>query len=188
MHKLRIHLALFLICALTTACGDDAAGTKSSGAAGSGSGSSTSKDRGEARMQLGEEAWSAKSTKATLRGDRLTIRASRMDMGGDKAVRDELHLALRDFQGPGEYTAGVSGSRFVRVAINTKRVADGDDAKVTEEAAKALTGAKHKMLMGAKVTITAASDSEVSGTFSWTPPGGRGEKITEGSFRAPVRK
>lgn len=145
-----------------------------------------SKDRGEASMKLGDAAWTADRAKARLKDNTLVIRASRMGKVGDTMQRDELHLAVDNFHGPGEYTATMSGSRFIRVGINTSEAATGSDKDVTDEAVKAISGSKHLMLSGAKITVTVASASEVTGTFAWQSPRAGDSPISDGSFRAIV--
>ena len=187
------------------ACGKDSAdGDKSAGAAAAKDGNaaggkatsaskasaSKDKDKGELTMKLGDEDWAADRARATRRGTGITIKANQTGRIGDVMQRDELHLAIADFQGPGDYTGDMSGSRFVRVGIDMKaaKASEGDDNAASAEAMKALTGSKHMMLMGAKITITAASDTEVSGTFAWTPPPKvDNPTITGGSFRAIVK-
>jgi hypothetical protein len=148
------------------------------------------KDRGEATMTIGSLAWEADRVKATRKDGTLTIRATRTKMG-KQASRQELHLQIDAFAGPGDYTTGMSGSRFVGVGLDVEAAeaaGDTDDAaKAT--AAKALSAAEHMMLAGARVLITSASDTEVSGTFSWQPPRGLEKPAIEsGTFRAPVGK
>jgi hypothetical protein len=200
MNSRRSYLALLLTCLLASACGGESTDGSSEEAPGDAKASGKAarelrskrvkKDRGDASMVFEGTAWAADAAKASFRGDRLTIRASRMGRVEDVMVREELHLAIGEFKGPGAYTSTMSGSRFMRVGINTKSAAaaGSDDAEVSKEVTKALTGAKHQMLMGAKITITKVADGQVSGTFSWTSPTGSGQMITDGTFRALIRK
>ena len=138
-------------------------------------------------MKIADVEWSAQRAKAKLKEGRLTIRASSTDTSDGKVERQELHLQIVDYTGPGDYTTGLSGSRFLQVGIDTDAIAAGDDSDeaATKAASSALSGAKHMMLSSAKVTITAASESEISGSFSWQPPkGSKDPALTEGSFRA----
>lgn len=196
MNSRSSYLALLLTCLLASGCGNESSNDPSQDGPGGAKASQeprakrAKKDRGDASMVFDGTAWSAESAKATARGDSLTIRASRMDKVEDVMVREELHFAIREFTGPGDYTSAMSGSRFLRVGINTKSAAaaGSDDAAVGKEITKALQGSKHQMLMGAKITITKVSNSEVSGTFSWTSPTGSGKTITDGNFRALLRR
>lgn len=59
------------------------------------------------------------------------------------------------------------------------------EAAASEVATKA---ADHLMLSSVNVSITAASDTEISGTFSWQPSEQSDQpKITDGSFRALLK-
>jgi len=174
--------SLLLVAFLLVSCGDD-----------SGSGSSrrerAGKDRGEAAMTLGSNQWQAESAKAKLAGGRLTISASNMDTTGGKVQSQRLDLNITDYKGPGDYKTGFSGSRFIGVGIDVDAVkaAQGDDQKATEAITSALSGSSHLMLSNANVTITAANDTEISGTFSWQPPPGlKQPAIQNGTFRALV--
>lgn len=143
------------------------------------------KDRGEATMMIGSTAWEAERTRATLANGKLTIRASNTDVSGKKVSRQELHLQIDGYTGPGTYTTGISGSRFIGVGIDAKAAAAATtDEAAVESATDLLSKADHLMLSGAKVTITDANDREISGMFQWDPPGGKKPAITNGVFRA----
>jgi hypothetical protein len=143
-------------------------------------------------MTIEGMAWQASAARARLKERRLTIKASAMQRVGDVMQRDELHLALPDFDGPGEYTAAMSGSRFIRVGIDTAKAKaaeeTGNDSEVAKEVMSSISGSKLTMLMGAKVNITAISATEVSGTFSWVSPADANKRIENGTFRAVLRK
>lgn len=146
------------------------------------------KDKGEATMTLGANPWQADRVKASLQDATLTIRASQTEVKGKTVTRQELHLQVRDFKGPGDYETGVTGSRFIGVGIDGEAAAKSEDS-AAEAATAALADTKHLMLSQAKVTIAAASETEVSGTFSWQPPAGMEKPaITNGTFRAPISK
>ena len=175
------------------ACGGDAPdGDAGTGSKGDGSRRSSKKDRGEASMTMGGAAWQASSARVRRTDEVLTIRAAAMKKVGDVMQRDELHLAISDFDGPGDYTVAMSGSRFIRVGIDMAKTRAATESKdedaVTKEAVKALTGSNFTLLIGAKITITAVSDTEVSGTFSWASPADESKAIPGGSFRAVFRK
>lgn len=149
----------------------------------------TKKDRGEASMKLGETEWTADAAKVKTRGNTLTIKASNTEMVDGKAKRQELHLQLKDVNGPGDYVTGISGSRFLGVGIDMKKAQE--EGKESKAAMDAISGSKHLMLSQAKVHIDSMNDDEVVGTFSWTPPKGHpnaAQAITDGKFRARFRK
>jgi hypothetical protein len=149
------------------------------------------KDRGSASMKLGGVEWEARTVRPRLSGATLTIAASRTEHLDGKMSRQELHLEIEDFKGPGDYVTDASGSRLVRVTLDVDkaRAASADEAGTRKAASDLMSGAKLLMLPGAKVTITAADDAVVIGTFSWTPPPRSDQPaLTEGSFRAVYRK
>ena len=147
------------------------------------------KDRGDASMTVAGVAWTGEAAKATLKGSRLTIKANRTDMTEGAVTRQELHLVISDYKGPGDYETGIADSRFLGVGLDvaTAKAAASDDAKTTKVAADSLSAAKHVLLSKAKVHIDSASEAEIVGTFSWTPSMGmQGPEITGGKFRALV--
>lgn len=142
-------------------------------------------------MTLGESQWQADRAKARLTNGSLSISASNMDTTGGKVKRQELTLNVADFKGPGDYLTGLSGSRFLGVGIDTDAMksAESDQEKATQAITEGLSGAQHILLSQAKVTITAANDNEISGTFSWQPPAGAKQPaIQNGTFRALLAK
>ena len=149
------------------------------------------KDRGEASMMLGDKEW--KASRARFKLDEngvLKLSMTKSDYSGEKSSRDSLDLRIKDFKGPGTYTVEPMGSRFIGVAIDIKAAtAAGDNDEATKkEAMKAISGAKHTLLTGATVEVTAASDDEITGTFSWTPPKGLNKPaMSKGTFRAKLR-
>jgi hypothetical protein len=177
------HRTLALLVTIVLAgCGDESAATGSSTRTRTGT-----KDRGEAAMTLGAASWQASSAKAKLANGTLTIRAGKTDRTDGRVTRQELHLQVSDFTGPGDYKTGFSGSRFLGVGLDVEaaKAAGDEQAAATETVTDALTKAKHLMLSGAMVKVTAASDTEVTGTFSWSPPAGIDQPaITNGTFRA----
>lgn len=148
------------------------------------------KDRGEASMTIGPLEWTADRVHATRKNNALTIKASRTDTSGDQVARQELHLVIPDVSGPGDYTVAPAGSLFIGVGIDIEaaKAAGDDDEATKDQATKALSNADMLQLFGTKVTITSASDTEVSGTFSWEPPTDDKPAITGGSFRAPIEQ
>jgi len=147
------------------------------------------KDRGTATMTIGGSQWTAERAKAKHTGGKLTISASNMDMTDGKVKRQELQLAIADFKGAGDYKTGITGSRFIGVGFDVEaaKEADKSDEAATKEVTNAVTGAKHLMLSNAEVTITAVSDTEISGSFSWQPHASTKQPaITNGTFRALV--
>ncbi|MFT4842807.1 MAG: adhesin HecA-like repeat protein [Planctomycetota bacterium] len=173
-----------LVVVFLASCGD------SSGSAEKGKGRSK-RDRGAASMTLGETQWQADSAKAKLRNGNLTISARNLDMTGGQVKSQDLTLSVPDYNGPGDYTTGFSGSRFIGVGIDVDaaKAASGDERATSEAVTDSLLGASHLMLSKAKVTIVAASDVEISGTFSWQPPQGVVQPaIQGGTFRALLAK
>lgn len=147
-------------------------------------------DRGDATMSLGEIAWVASRASARLANGTLTISATRSLRQGSVSTRESLTLQLADYKGPGDYVVSPTGSRFVAVGIDDKTIAaaEGDDDAATKAALATLSKARHMLLTGAKVTITAASATEISGTFSRPgTPGVDQPAIANGTFRALVR-
>lgn len=145
------------------------------------------KDRGEASMKLGDTAWTADRVRAKKMNGALRIHASHTEVDNKKVTRQELNLLVPDFHGPGDYVASPGGSRFIGVGMDVKAAAGAaDDADQKKLAMDAVSKAKHMLLSGANVHIDAASDTEVSGTFSWQPSGGNDQPITDGRFRAPI--
>ncbi len=155
------------------------------------------KDRGDASAKIGDAIWEASSAKARIRNGTLTIQASRNDMSGPSVKRQELHLQIDNYAGPGDYRTGRTGSRFVGVGINkeeAKQAVEKDEesgkgTETTKVATKAITGASHTMLAGVEVHIETADDAQITGTFSWQPPKGlKDPPIRDGQFRALIRK
>ncbi len=197
-------LLAFLMLAPSAACKGD--GTKSATKENSEPGSTDSagkdkaplakkkgrvkKDKGEASMKVGDFEWRADGAAARHTDKALSIHASRNDMSGDSVKRQELHLVIDNYAGPGDYTTSLSGSRFVGVGLDIAagKAAKGDDAEAKTLAMESLAKAEHMMLSKATIKITASSDSEISGSFSWTPASGLDKPaIREGSFRAIVK-
>ena len=149
------------------------------------------KDPGEASMKLGGVEWTAERAKARVKGNKVTIKASRMDNVDGKISRQELHLQIDEAKGPGDYVTGFSGSRFIGVGFDTEKMKKAtEEGKETAAAVGALKGASHMMLSAAKVHIDSMNEHEIVGTFSWAPPKGmaNAKAITDGKFRAVVRK
>jgi len=149
------------------------------------------RDRGDASMTLGTVAWEASGATARLANGRLTISASRSLQASGVSSRQSLILNIQDYEGPGDYVASPFGSMFVVVGIDTAAVAaaEGDDDATTHAAIDTLSKAKRMPLLGATITITAASDTEISGTFSRpSPPGVDQPGISNGRFRAVIRR
>ncbi len=148
------------------------------------------KDRGDSSMKIGGVEWLGSSARATARettgGTTLTIKTSRSERSDGTVKRQELHLQIESYAGPGDYEVARTGSRFISVGFDTK-VADATDDGATQEAMKAITGADHLMLMGAKVHVDTDDGKTITGTFSWTPPKGLDQpEISDGKFRAIV--
>lgn len=207
---MKIHHALMLTAALAlSACdSEDGGESAASGQSGSGSGEASGEsasedqrkerrrergkeDRGEGSMTLGGEPWEAERARFRIRDGKLKISLSRSDYDGKTSSRQSLDLRIKDFEGPGAYQVDPMGSRFIGVGIDIDKAkaAGKDDDKVKKEAVKAISGAKHMMLSGAKVTISEATDDQIVGTFSWQPPAGLDKPALEdGKFRAVKRK
>ncbi|HUU33239.1 MAG TPA: hypothetical protein VMW48_04200 [Vicinamibacterales bacterium] len=148
------------------------------------------RDRGAASMTLATVTWQASRASARLATGRLTITANRTQRNDGVRNSQSLILQIADFKGPGDYTVG-PGSMFVGVGIDVEAAtaAGHDDDAAAKAAVAMLSKAKHLSLLGAKVTITAASDSEISGTFSRpSPPGLDLPGISDGTFRALLGK
>ncbi|MEZ5294267.1 MAG: hypothetical protein R2745_24530 [Vicinamibacterales bacterium] len=148
------------------------------------------RDRGEASMTLANVAWVASGATARPTGGRLRIEANRSQRSNGVSSRQSLILVLDNYTGPGDYVASPIGSMFIGVGIDTAALAaaEGNDDAATKAAIATLSKAKRMQLMGAKVTITAVSDTEISGTFS-RPSTARVDApaISNGTFRAVVR-
>lgn len=147
-------------------------------------------DRGDATMTLGEMAWVASRASARLANGTLTITATRSLRQGSVTTRESLTLQITDYTGPRDYVVSPIGSRFVAVGIDdtTIAAAEGNDDAATKAALATLSKARHMLLTGARVTITAASGAEISGTFSRpSPPGVDQPAIANGTFRALLR-
>ena len=191
-------LASLLAYSVAGCDGDDGHKTDGAVKAQNEKGKREKKDRGNTSMELGGAAWVATAANARTSGKKMTIRASRTDVTDGDVKRQELHLQLDDFHGAGDYLTGISGSRFIGVGFDTgkaKEAARADEATGKQDetaklAVAAITSAKHLILMNAKVHVDDASDAEVSGTFSWTPPAGLKDAptITNGKFRALVKQ
>ena len=149
------------------------------------------RDRGEASMTLATVAWEASGASARLANGKLTITANRTQRQGGVTHRQSLILQIADFKATGDYVVSPYGSMFVGVGIDAEAAAatgDDDDA-ATRSALAMLSKATRLSLTGAKVTITAASAAEISGTFSRpSPPGLDQPDITGGTFRAVLRQ
>ncbi|MGE4222313.1 MAG: hypothetical protein AB7I23_03165 [Vicinamibacterales bacterium] len=149
------------------------------------------RDRGDASMTLGTVAWEASGATARLANGRLTISANRSLQADGVRSRQSLILNIQDYTGPGDYVASPFGSMFVAVGIDTAALAaaEGDDDATTQAAMDTLSKARQMPLMGATITITAASDTEISGTFARpSPPGVDQPAISNGRFRAVMRR
>jgi hypothetical protein len=150
------------------------------------------KDRGDASMTFGGEEWVAGRASARLLddGNKLKLSFVKSNYTSGKSTRESVDLTLADYKGPGSYETKMGGSRFIGVGIDANAVkkAGNSDEATQKEAMKAIKGAKHMMLTGAKVEITSANDDEIVGTFSWQPQGGQGRPMENGKFRAKVRK
>jgi hypothetical protein len=153
------------------------------------------KDRGEASMNIGGVAWTGDSAKARSRGTSLTIKASHTDAGPDGVQRQEVHLQIDDFKGPGDYTTGIGGSQFIAVGMDTKKIKEaektdakaGTDAATTQLLGDVLGESSMILLMQAKVHVDGATATEISGSFSWEPrPNSKDPAITDGKFRAVI--
>ncbi len=156
------------------------------------------KDRGEMSMMLGTTKWEATSARARIKNKTLKISGSRMDGSVQTSmVRQALDLHIPDFNGPGTYEIpnGHAGlmSNFSVVGLDTKSIVESEGSKTEDQAQKdaqkelmkSLSGAKIVHLMGAKVEITKASDTEISGTFSFED--GK-HMLKDGTFRAVVKQ
>lgn len=152
-------------------------------------GQKSKKDKGDASMKLGGSDWTASQASFKLDGGKLTIKASANQFVDNNAMRQELHLQIDDYKGAGSYTTGLAGSRFVSVAVDTGTAEaaskTGDQAKVDEVVTDAISQAGMVTLTNATVVIDSAGETEIVGSFSWTPPtGSKDPEITGGKFRA----
>ncbi|HET6603194.1 MAG TPA: hypothetical protein VFG21_03115 [Xanthomonadaceae bacterium] len=193
---------------LLAACGDqDAASSSADAASGQGasadgrpareerpSGRSSRRDadKGSASMHIGESDWSANRATARLREGKLRIGANHTQRIGSKMQTESLTLVVEDYAGPGEYTTAAMSSSFTRVAfdVDKAKAAGEDDAATAATAAVAmesLSTADHVSRIQARLTVTAATDEFIDGTFEWAPAGG-GTPIREGRFHAQVRR
>jgi hypothetical protein len=140
---------------------------------------------------MGELAWTGESASARIKGDRLKLSISRMDMSKGKASRDAFELIVPGYTGPGDYKTQI-GSMFVGVGFNTDEMKaaeaeDGktDDAKVTKAAVEAIQKASTIRLSNMDVHIESDADDQITGTFQ--APDSR-PPVTDGKFRAVVKE
>ncbi len=151
--------------------------------------SNTTRDRGSASMEIGGEAWAAESAKARVNGSRLSIDLARSDTEANVTTRGQVKLSIPGFEGPGQYTAG-STSMFVVVSIDRSALADAaeSDEKVIGAMKGALGGTEMHILTNAEVEVTSVTDTEVVGTFEFTPRAeSPGPALTNGEFRAILK-
>lgn len=148
------------------------------------------KDKGHATVTKDGEPWTAEACRARLKGDagdRLSISCNLTASTDGAVFRQEISLSLKDYKGAGDYEMGATGSHYAAVNVDTKAAAtDPDKDSVLMDS---IAGSTVIFLSGAKVTITAASDTAVDGTFSWAPEAGeKGPTLSDGRFHAVFRK
>jgi hypothetical protein len=146
------------------------------------------KDRGDASMNLGGYAWTGTLASARIKGGTLAIHASRSDYKNGVSSRQEIQLEIDGFKGPGSYTVSMTGSRFIAVGFDTKGMQSASDDEAEKRAIDALRNARHLSLVGATVTIDAVTDDTITGTFEWKNNTGNQPAITDGKFRALIKK
>ena len=145
------------------------------------------KDKGEARMKIGDTPWVASRAGAYYKKDQLEILASWSKTIEGKRVRQALTLSISDFAGPGTYELKGNNSSFTAVGLNLQQLEGESDAAAQKAVLGALSKSTVLLLKGSNVTITSEEENQVKGTFSW--PGRHGQApITEGVFRAVVKK
>jgi hypothetical protein len=152
--------------------------------------STTKKDRGQGSMTIGDDEWTAESARVRVNDHRVNLSMSRTDIVDNTVSRQSLTLSITGFKGPGEYeTGGMSGSMFVSVSMDASGAKNaGTDKEAGKLITSSLSKARTVQLRGAKVVIVAASETEVSGTFSWSPPAGsKDPEVSNGKFRALIR-
>lgn len=152
------------------------------------SGEKKKRDRGEATMTIGGEAWSASSARFRIKEGTLRLSISRSSKEGESRRRESLSIVLTQFKGEGSYSTG-RGSNYTSVAMSPKKV----EAMAKDEAGSArvmsdlLRRSTVWLLPGAEIEITDATPTELRGTLSWTPKG-QGQPIENGRFRAVASK
>lgn len=148
--------------------------------------SKSGEDRGNAQFDVAGKTWTGTRASARLKEDRLKISASMTTRDGDKMKRDSLNLNIKDFNGPGTYTADMM-SMFVRVSITMPKEGSDSEADATKMLFDAIGDAGNIRMANAKVEITAVSDGYVDGTFSLEVPGMPDKAVTNGQFHARLR-
>jgi hypothetical protein len=147
------------------------------------------KDEGSLSVKIGDAVWSTDKARARLTGKRLGISANRTQRTDAGVDVQRLSLSLSDYEGPGDYDTGITGSTFVRAGFDAEAAAaaEDDDSKAAKLAADTIRDSSVVMLSHAKVRITAADDTFIEGTFEWTPPAGNdGPPMRDGTFRARI--
>ncbi len=147
-------------------------------------------DKGHATVTKDGAPWTAEACRARIKGDagdRLSISCSRTASTDGAVSRQEIALSLQPYQGAGDYEMSATGSHYADVNVDSKAAAaDPDKDSVLKDS---IAGATLIFLSGAKVTITAASDTAVDGTFSWAPQAGeKGPTLSDGRFHAVIKK
>ncbi|HMM65971.1 MAG TPA: hypothetical protein PKC03_03425 [Dokdonella sp.] len=146
----------------------------------------TTQDRGSASMQLGDATWQARSARARLRNDTLTISASRTVRNGDAVQSERLSLTIPAYKGPGQYRAA-AGSMFVRVGMDIPQGGEDSEAAAGKILANAMSGANMTRLADAEIEISAVSGGFVEGRFAQAGGAGASAGDMQGVFRARMR-
>lgn len=151
------------------------------------------KDYGHATVTIDGAAWAAERCTARVKtedgGEKLKLACSRSSQIDGRVQTEEIKLVVKDFKGVGDY-ANIDNSHFTRVVVDTRAAnAAADDSARDQVVTDSLAGAKVVTIIGATLSVTAASDAALDGTFAWTPaPGHEGPVLADGKFHAILRK
>lgn len=139
------------------------------------------KDRGSASMVLDDASWEAERAKAKVMNGSLRLNFTAMHSTKGVTTRQELKLVLRDYDGPGTYTAAPGVSMYVSVAVNVGKLRDNDSPEAVKDM---LGGVQNIPMMGAQVVVDSDEDGEVRGSFTKDSSPGATATVIAGEFRA----
>lgn len=148
------------------------------------------RDKGHATVTKDGVAWVSEACRARIKGDagdKLSISCSRTVNTNGAVSRQEIALSLQPYRGAGDYAMSATGSHYADVKVDTGASADDPDKE--NIVADSVPGSTVTFLSGAKVTVTAVSDTAIDGTFSWAPEAGQsGPTLSDGRFHAVLKK
>lgn len=151
------------------------------------------KGRGSATVTMDGAPWAAERCTARIKaddgGEKLTLACSRSRSADGGVQSEELKLVVKGYKGPGDYK-DVGNSHFARVTVDTKAANAAPDEDARDAVmVDSLAGSKVVLIQRATVTITAATEAAIDGTFAWTPEDGKeGPVLADGKFHAVVRR